>query len=241
MKKDIWLIISALAIIVLGILVYLGNLNRTAAPGSAPGTMPAATPGTDTTSSPAAFDPLNATYIIEGQPVMLVNGQATTPAASSSALPTVTMVFGKPTIGDLNGDGQNDAAMILVQNPGGSGTFFYVAAAINTTSGTQGTNAIFLGDRIALQNVEIANEQVIANYADRKPGQPMSTKPSVGISKYFTVANDTLQPANAIVGAGEHCGGNMTTAPTCATGYHCAPTPGSHLPFGDVGGICMAN
>lgn len=43
------------------------------------------------------------------------------------------------------------------------------------------------------------------------------------------------------VGIGERCGGNMTTAPSCSVGLHCAPTPGSHLPFGDVGGTCVKN
>ncbi len=43
------------------------------------------------------------------------------------------------------------------------------------------------------------------------------------------------------VGSGERCGGNMTTAPQCMIGYHCAPAPGSHLPFGDVGGICVSD
>lgn len=38
---------------------------------------------------------------------------------------------------------------------------------------------------------------------------------------------------------GERCGGNMTNAPVCATGTHCAAEPGSHLPMGDVGGICV--
>lgn len=38
---------------------------------------------------------------------------------------------------------------------------------------------------------------------------------------------------------GERCGGNMTNAPVCATGLHCAPEAGSHLPFGDVGGQCV--
>ena len=42
-------------------------------------------------------------------------------------------------------------------------------------------------------------------------------------------------------GAGQRCGGNMTTALSCAPGYHCAPVPGVHLPFGDVGGVCVAN
>lgn len=42
-----------------------------------------------------------------------------------------------------------------------------------------------------------------------------------------------------VVGIGERCGGNMTTAPSCSVGLHCAPTPGSHLPMGDVGGTCV--
>lgn len=40
---------------------------------------------------------------------------------------------------------------------------------------------------------------------------------------------------------GQHCGGNMANAPTCGVGYHCAPVPGSNLPFGDVGGVCVNN
>lgn len=47
--------------------------------------------------------------------------------------------------------------------------------------------------------------------------------------------------ASASVGPGEHCGGNIQNAPSCGSGYHCAPSPGSHLPFGDVGGICVAD
>jgi hypothetical protein len=133
----------------------------------------------------AAFDPLNATYVIEGQSVALINGKASSPAAPGSATQVTTMIFGEPTIGDLNGDGVADAALMLVQDPGGSGTFYYVAAAIRTATGTQGTNAVLLGDRIAPQNVEIKNGTVIANYADRKAGEPMSTSPSVGVSKYL--------------------------------------------------------
>ncbi len=46
---------------------------------------------------------------------------------------------------------------------------------------------------------------------------------------------------SAVAHEGEHCGGNMTTALSCATGLHCAPAAGSHLPFGDVGGVCVKN
>ena len=51
----------------------------------------------------------------------------------------------------------------------------------------------------------------------------------------------TPTPENKVVGVGERCGGNMTTAPRCDASSHCAPEPGSRLPFGDVGGVCVKN
>lgn len=140
----------------------------------------------------AIFDPLNATYTIENQPVKLVNGKASTEAAPGSATRIETAMFGSPISGDVNSDGRADAAVIIVQNPGGSGTFYYVAVALNLPTGTQGTNAILLGDRIAPQTLEIQNGKIIANYADRKPGQSFSTQPSVGVSKYITLNGTTL-------------------------------------------------
>ena len=62
----------------------------------------------------------------------------------------------------------------------------------------------------------------------------------MGVSKYLKVEGTTLVEIPFAL-AGERCGGNVTTAPVCATGYHCAPVPGSNLPFGDVGGTCVAN
>lgn len=56
-------------------------------------------------------------------------------------------------------------------------------------------------------------------------------------------ANVPANNSNTFVsgGAGDHCGGNIMNPPTCRTGFHCAPNPDSHLPFGDVGGICVAD
>jgi predicted lipoprotein with Yx(FWY)xxD motif len=49
------------------------------------------------------------------------------------------------------------------------------------------------------------------------------------------------QSGAPVAQVGQHCGGNMTNAPVCAQGSHCAPDPNSHLPFGDVGGTCVAD
>jgi hypothetical protein len=77
----------------------------------------------------------------------------------------------------------------LTQYSGGSGTFYYIAAVISYNNIYKGTNAILIGDRIAPQSTEFRNGEIIVNYADRKPGEPMTATPSVGTSEYFKIVN----------------------------------------------------
>ena len=145
----------------------------------------------------SATGPMQASYRIERQEVRLINGQAEAEAAPGSATKIKTSVFGQPVFGDLNEDGNEDAALLLVHQPGGSGTFYYVVAALNVNGGFRGTNAVLLGDRIAPQTIEILDGVVIANYADRRPQESMAVPPSVGMSKYLVVKAGklvTIQP-----------------------------------------------
>lgn len=137
-------------------------------------------------------DPKNATYNIDGNNITLVNGVAQQEAAPGSASKIVTQYFGNEVTGDFNGDGIDDAAFILTENNGGSGTFYYIALALGSKNGTQGENAILLGDRIAPQSTVFQDGEIIANYADRKPDDPMTAVPSVGVSRYFKVSNGEL-------------------------------------------------
>jgi hypothetical protein len=169
-------------------------------PVSQPQPTPTTVPEVVRTEAPAnppasATDPQNATYLIDGKEVTLVNGMAEQEAAPGSATKLVTKYFGNAIDIDLNSDGLIDSGFLLTQDGGGSGTFFYVAAAINAGDSTQGTNAIFLGDRIAPQstNVDPNNPvQFIVNYAERKASEPMSAQPSVGVSRTFKLDNGTL-------------------------------------------------
>lgn len=81
---------------------------------------------------------------------------------------------------------------MLTQDGGGSETFFYVAVALKTEAGYQGTNAILLGDRIAPQPTFIENGMIVVNYADRKAGEPVTTPPSWGVSKCLKVIDGKL-------------------------------------------------
>ena len=139
-----------------------------------------------------ATDPLNATYWIEGQEIRLVNGRSEVEAAPGSATTSRTLVFGNPVYGDLDGDGVEDSALLLVHDPGGSGTFYYAAASLRVDGRYRGTNALLLGDRVAPENVGICNGVIVVNYAGRGLDESMTTPPSVGKSKYLTITGGKL-------------------------------------------------
>lgn len=150
------------------------------------------TPGAPVPAQPAAESPKDASYEIEGRSVGLANGVSEVEAAPGSASKIATRYFGNEATGDLNGDGTPDVAFLLTQNSGGSGTFYYAVVAVKTNGGYRGTNAVLLGDRVAPQTTEIRSGRLIVNYAERKPGEPMTASPSVGVSKYLKIVNDRL-------------------------------------------------
>lgn len=128
----------------------------------------------------------NAMYAIEGERVLLVDGQADARAGK-------VRYFGNEALGDLNGDGTTDIAFLATLDGGGSGTFFYIITAFKKDGGYKGNNAIFIGDRIAPQTTEIRAGEVIVNYAERRQGEPMTAQPSVGISRYFKMVGEVLK------------------------------------------------
>ncbi len=139
----------------------------------------------------------NVEYVIEGQRVKLTDGSASSPQVGSESK-IVTTYFGNEVHHDLNDDGREDVVFILTQNTGGSGTFYYVVAALNTPEGYIGSQGLLLGDRIAPQTTEINEEAgrvnvIVVNYADRKPGESFTVVPSVGKSIWLKLDPNTMQ------------------------------------------------
>lgn len=179
MPKILLALVLGLGIIIIGLstALFLYNPPTTPPPTNTPVVAP---------------DHKNITYVIEKQQVVLVNGYAQMPVAPGSASKIVTKYFGNEAVGDLNGDSKVDTAFLLTQETDGTGTFYYFTVALKTDSGYTSTNTIFLGDRIAPQNTQISDGKITVNYADRKPNEPMSATPSVGVSRYFKVENGML-------------------------------------------------
>lgn len=132
---------------------------------------------------PTPANPASTTYSIDGTPVTL--GGA-------------VRAFGNELVTDLNSDGRDDVVFLVTDESGGSGTFFYVVAALSTDEGYIGSDGYLLGDRIAPQTTELSRnpehkQVIVVNYADRAEGEPMTTQPSIGRSVYLKLDTDTMQ------------------------------------------------
>ena len=146
-------------------------------------------PGVTPDDGLKTLDPRNATYHIDNKVVPLKNGEAYVQIEPGV---TTHYKYFSQAEGLLNEDEVDDAGVILTAEPGGSGTFFYAVALVSTPGGFQGTNGILLGDRIAPQTIDVGNDKFEVNYAIRKPGEPFTTAPSVGVTKYFQVRKGTF-------------------------------------------------
>lgn len=134
------------------------------------------------------------TFMVSGEPITLVDGvaQAQTNLGGSSL--TTIRYFGNEVEHDIDGDGVDDVVFLITQETGGSGTFFYVVGALARDGGYLGTQAVYLGDRIAPQTTEKGEgRQIIVNYADRAPEEPMTAQPSIGKSMWLLLDPQTLE------------------------------------------------
>lgn len=143
-------------------------------------------------------DHRNATYLIEGKAVQLVDGYSEDEIVSGAASKTITRYFGNEYVTDLDGDGDDDVAFVITQETGGSGVFYYAVAALQTEDGYVGSDGYLLGDRVAPQSTEVSPNPrhayvVLFNYADRVPGEVMSVQPSVGRSVYLKLVPERMQ------------------------------------------------
>jgi heat shock protein HslJ len=149
--------------------------------------------------------------------VKLQEGISEVPAAPGSDTVVTTRYFGNEVEYDFDGNGTMDAAFIVTQDTGGSGTFYYVVAALNTPEGYVGSNAVFLGDRVAPQSTRMNPDTpgvIEVAFVDRAPGEDFSVVPSIGKSIQLTLDTQTMQLGTTDTTTDE---GGGTTVPSALT------------------------
>lgn len=107
------------------------------------------------------------------------NGFAAQEAVPRSATQDTIRVIGRPALGDVNRDGHRDAALLIENDPGGGGAFYYAVLAVNDAGSYRATNALLLGDRIAPLTLDFLDGRFVYNYYERGPGEPMTARPTV--------------------------------------------------------------
>jgi hypothetical protein len=128
-------------------------------------------------AAPAAVRDLSVT--LDGQTFALKDGVAELDAAPGSAAKNTARIVGEPVTGDATGEGDPDAALLIENDPGGSGTFYYAVLAVNHSGSYHATNALALGDRITPQGIDFRDGQFVYRFLDRKAGESLATAPSV--------------------------------------------------------------
>jgi hypothetical protein len=157
-------------------------------------------PATPTAAIPLIRDALaNAAYPIEGVSTgkaQLRDGQFREPAAPGSATMTTIQLGPLQAFADMNGDGSEDAAVTLVVDLGGSGTFTYLAAVLSEAGTAKALPAVLLGDRVVVNSLAIRDGSVVVEMLTRRSNEPMTDKPTVAVTRIFRLHGDTLVEAN---------------------------------------------
>jgi hypothetical protein len=166
----------------------------TPAPTLAPA--PVATSAPVQTENPSILSALpNAEYPIElastGK-AQLKDGVFEEPAAPGSATKTMIWLGKERALGDVNGDGLEDVVVPLIVDPGGSGTFTYLALVLNEKGSARPLPAVLLGDRILLKSLAVQEGNIVVTLLTRKPDEPMSNEPTVEVTRKFKLQGGKL-------------------------------------------------
>ena len=93
--------------------------------------------------------------------------------------------------GDLNGDGVDDAAVVLATSGGGSGTFISLEAVVNEQGAPKHVASAQLGDRARINSLAIESGKVTVNLVTHGPNDPMCC-PTQEASEKYKLQGDTL-------------------------------------------------
>ena len=101
--------------------------------------------------------------VYEGEP--FVPGGASRPRAELLDMP--------PVLHDMDGDGIDDAAVLLAENSGGSGAFTYLAVVSCRDGRAVNIGTIGLGDRVMIRSMAGQEDAIVVEFVAAGPGEPL--------------------------------------------------------------------
>ena len=136
----------------------------------------------------------NAAYFSEWSrtgKVQLANGIYRETIVPGSATELVIRLGNVFAFGDLNNDGIDDTAAILITDGGGSGTFYDLVVITNCDGSPKHIATAQLGDRIRVQSLAIQSGNILLEMITHGPDDPM-VSPSLWVKKQYRLRENKL-------------------------------------------------
>jgi len=115
------------------------------------------------------------------------------PAAPNSASQVLIQLADLFQQGDLDADGNPDAAVLIFSNSGGSGTFVDLAAVLQSPDGPRHAASALLGDRVKVQSIDIDNGIISVRMLTHGADDPMCC-PTLEVTRQYQ-----LQPGGLVL------------------------------------------
>lgn len=126
----------------------------------------------------------------------LTNGEYSEPAAPGSATMTTVRLTDHIAYGQL--ENQDAAAVVLVTDPGGSGTFYDLAVLVNQRGQPVNLSTFPLGDRVQINSIKIEGNEIFVDMVTQGPDDPLCC-PTQRVIKGFNLKVDTLMETSTQV------------------------------------------
>lgn len=123
--------------------------------------------------------------------ITLTDGQAEVEFAPGSASKLVVTLIEPTAFGDLNGDGVDDAAVLLASDSGGSGVFIDLHAVLDESGAPVDAASTFLGDRVQVTSLTIEEGVINVSMVTHGPNDPMCC-PTVEQTLRYQLVEDEL-------------------------------------------------
>jgi len=121
----------------------------------------------------------------------LVDGQYRESAAPGAATEVIVTATDFYAIGDLDGDGSEDAVIVLESDPGGSGVFFDLVPVLNRQGTPEVLAPVPLGDRVDISGVSLGERQVQVRLLKHGPDDPQCC-PTLDVTLHYRLGPNGL-------------------------------------------------
>jgi heat shock protein HslJ len=157
-----------------------------------------ATPAADAARSAPTIDELKRVSFgglqVQSGTVTLVDGrwEGTPSAAGGSSRPRVDLVTDFRLAADLDGDGRDEAVVLLAESNGGSGVLVDLAVTARDGDAVRNLATVLLGDRVQVRDLRLVGATLVADLVRAGPGDAACC-PGEMATRFFRLRQDQLE------------------------------------------------